>query len=302
MANLPLDHFRKLIKAVKRTAALVPLAELLDGHRRGRRTGGAVAITFDDAYASLLGAADLFRAERMPVTVFVTTNAAQSGTAYWWDRVDDLYPRISRERWIRFEEDLGVPPAYREGQPAHFGPLRPLRQWVLAEFKGRWTAAIEQPLAELEAESGFRTVQRSMTFAELAELSQIPTVDFGVHTLSHPVLPLLDDGEFRSEVGDCLKTLQSRLPRVCPVLAIPFGLFDARSADRARDAGMDSSLTLAARTLHGYGRDEALPRIGLTVREPAWKLVLRATGIVERLFPGRLPGRADYPALPSATT
>ena len=297
-----MDHFQGLVKAVRRTAALVSLAELLEEHRKGGRTGGAFAITFDDAYASLLEAADLFRADRMPITVFVTTNAAGTGAAYWWDRVDDLFPRVPRDRWSRFEADLGLPATFREGQPAEFGPLRPLRQWILAEFKGRWPATIEKPLTQLELETGVRTVHRCMTFAELAGFSQIPGVDFGVHTLSHPVLPLLDEGEFRSEVAECYQLLKSRLPRVHPVLAIPFGLFDSKTAVRAREAGMSDSLSLAARTLEGYAPDQALPRFGLTVREPAWKLTLRVTGVAERLR-GRQPAaRAAYPALPSATT
>lgn len=302
MANLALDHFRALVKAVRRTAALVTLAELLEEHRKGGRTGGAFAITFDDAYASLLGAAEIFRSDRIAVTVFVTTNAARSGSAYWWDRVDDLFPRVTRDRWSRFEEDLGLPATFREGQPAEFGPLRPLRQWVLAEFKGRWPASLEGPLSQLESETGVRTMHRSMTFAELAGFSQVSGVEFGVHTLSHPVLPLLDEREFRSEVADCYALLKSLLPRVHPVLAIPFGLFDAKTAARAREAGMSESLSLAARTLDGYASEQALPRFGLTVREPAWKLTLRVTGLAERLRSGQSATREAYPALPSATT
>ena len=288
------------MKAVRRTAAIVSLAELLDEHRKGRQTGGAVAITFDDAYASLAQATELFRADTIPVTIFVTTNAAETGSRYWWDRVDDLFSHVTRQRWTQFEDDLGLPKAYREGQPAEFGPLRPLRQWVLAAFKGRWDQSLEGPLARLEAEAGVVTLHRSMNFNEMTELARTPQVEFGVHTLSHPVLPLLTDREFLDEVGGCHRLLRDRLPRVHPVLAIPFGLFDDRTAVLARDSGMVDSLTLAARTLGGFAPGQALPRFGLTVREPAWKLVLRVTGVVERLRPGS--NRMEFPALPSETS
>jgi peptidoglycan/xylan/chitin deacetylase (PgdA/CDA1 family) len=287
---------------VRRAAVIVPLAELLEQHRRGRPTGGAVAISFDDAYASLLDAAPVFRSESIPLTVFVTTNAAATGAAYWWDRIDDLFPRVERQRWIRFEDELGLPPAFRSGQPADFGPLRPLRQWMLAEFKGRWHGLLEAPLAALEHETGVRTRHRSMTFEELHRFAAEPLVDFGVHTLTHPVLPLLDDAEFSQEVAECFSLLRTRLPRVHPVLAIPFGLFDGRTATLARECGMSSSLSLAARTLGRFQPEQSLPRFGLTVRESGWKLVLRVTGAAESLLGSRMGGGESYPALPSATT
>ena len=98
IANLPLELFKKLVRAVRKVAPIVPLAELLETHNRGRPTGGAVAITFDDAYASLERAGEFIRSARVPITVFVTNEAAQAGSHFWWDRVDDLFPLVPPRR------------------------------------------------------------------------------------------------------------------------------------------------------------------------------------------------------------
>jgi peptidoglycan/xylan/chitin deacetylase (PgdA/CDA1 family) len=302
LVNLPLHHFISLCRRIKPVTTFVPLAEILEQHRHGRSTGGAVALTFDDAYAALLLAIPFIRAERLPLTVFVTTGAAEGGRRFWWDRVDDLFPRIAPGRWRVFEDTLGVPDAYRSGQPRELGPLRPLRQWVLAEHKGRWSEALEAPLKQLETEAGFETPHRSMDYRELAQLSAESTVDFGVHTVTHPVLPLLDAAEFRAEVGGAYDVLRERLPRVHPVLAIPFGLHDALTAGRSKDAGMTDCLTLAGRTLQGFPSDGGLPRFCLTRNEPGWKLALRVTGAAERFLGKRLEGGRSYPDLPSPTS
>lgn len=302
LANLPLEQFGTFVQVLRRVSTLVPLTELLDSHQSGRRTTGLVAVTFDDAYASLLEACSLLESERIPATVFVTTRATRTGARFWWDRLDDLAARTEPDRWRRFEDALGLPEEYRRGQPPRLGALRPLRQWLLAAHRGRWPDALENLLGQLEHEVGFQTAHRPMNFEELTLLAQNPLVDFGVHTVTHPVLPLLRDAEFIDEVAGCCRELQRQLPRVQPILAIPFGLFDRRTAMLAREAGMSASLSLAARTLRGFRPDSPLPRFCLTSREQSWKLQLRVTGLAELLLGWRMEGGRGFPALPSPTS
>ena len=90
--HVPLEKFKSLIAAARGIGQLVPLRDLVQRNGAGRSTAGLVAITMDDAYASLLGeAADFVRREAIPVTVFVVAGAAVSGASYWWDRIDDLF-------------------------------------------------------------------------------------------------------------------------------------------------------------------------------------------------------------------
>lgn len=293
--HVPDGELVSAIETIRRVAEIVPLRTIVDRHRAGRSTRGLVALTFDDAYAALprlMG--DYIARAAVPITVFVTTAATDAGATFWWDRIDDLFPRVSAERWRALEDVVGVPPAYRAGQPAEFGPLRPLRQWVLAEYRGRWPAHLEEPLSAMEREHGVTTCHRAMTWAELARFAANGLVDVGVHTVTHPVLPLLDDAEMTFEIGESYRSIRSRVPAAVPVLAIPFGLYDERTIRTAQRAGMSASLTLANRSLRGVGIDEALPRLSMGRGLRRWKLVLRI------VVPRRPP--TGYPALPSATT
>lgn len=303
VVNVSIERFAKDMSVLASCAEMVPLRTLVERHRAGRSCSGLVAITFDDAYASLLPLVlPHIRERSIPLTVFVACDAVAPGRAFWWDRLDDLHARVRPDRWRAFEAALGLPDAYRQGQPVDLGPLRPLRQWILATFAGRWNDQLETPLAELESETGFRTQHRCMNLEELDRFAASSLVELGVHTWSHPVLPLLAEDEIRGEIRSCLAWLRERYDRVLPVLAFPFGLFDARSAAVAEEEGMLASLSLSDRGLR-YGRvGNVLPRIAGTRDIRTWKLRLRLSGYVDRIVQWRRGTAGDYPALPSPTT
>lgn len=302
-AHLRLNVFTSILRMARLVAEVVPLSELVSRHLGGRSTAGLMAITLDDGYAAL-GAwlRSLIVREGVPVSVFVATGAAATGARFWWDRIDDLYPHVPAKRWREFEMACGLPDDYRFGQPREHGPLRPLRQWVLATFAGRWPERLEPALRELEEEVGIRTAQRSMTFAELDELAATGLVDIGVHTVSHPVLPLLSEREAIEEISSCYDALRRRFEDPLPILAIPFGLYDERTLRVARVAGMRASLTLDARTLRDRNRLDALPRFCLTTNDTPTRLALRLLDVGHPLRRQSEPHAVVYPELPSATT
>jgi peptidoglycan/xylan/chitin deacetylase (PgdA/CDA1 family) len=141
-----------------------------------------------------------------------------------------------------------------------------------------------------------------MTFTEIDRLRSLAPIEIGVHTQTHPVLPFLPVDEQRAEISGCLEVLRERFDDVLPVLAVPYGLFDASTARIARDAGMRASLTLSGTTLARARSPDPLPRFGVTRDELAWKLQLRLSGVAERIRSWRGDDEGEYPLLPSATT
>lgn len=302
-AHVSVGHFRALVRTARLLATIVPLSELLRRHQSGENTAGLAAVTFDDAYAALgAGLRDVMLREGVPVAIFVATGASASATAFWWDRIDDAAAAVTPDRWRAFEAACGLPEAYRRGQPREHGPLRPLRQWILATHAGRWPDHLETPLARLEDDAGTRTLHRAMSFDELEALHDTGLVEIGVHTVSHPVLPLLDDSELERELAQSRATVRDRFRKAVPVLAIPFGLYDERTLQAARAAGLAASLTLESRTVHAATRSDVLPRFCVTASDTPFRLGLRMLD-VPHVIRGWAGARASpYPDLPSATT
>lgn len=302
-AHLALEEFGAFVRMARRLGEIVPLSELVKRHQNGRNTAGLIAITLDDAYVALAAEfKSVIAREDVPVTVFVVSGAAATGASFWWDRIDDLYPRVPAKRWREFERACGLSDDYRRGQPREHGPLRPLRQWLLATFAGRWPERLEPLLHSLEEETGTRTVQRSMTFAEIDDVAATGLVEIGVHTVSHPVLPLLSEREVLEEVADSYDALRTRFAAPLAILAVPFGLYDERTLRAAQSAGMIASLTLGGRTLHDSRPRDALPRFCLTTNDTPTTLAIRLLDVTNPFRRSSPRQTVAYPELPSATT
>ncbi len=301
--HVPLRLLEATVAVVQRLWTIVPLRELVTRHVAGRGTAGLVALTADDAYASLLAAEPFLKRSGVPFAVFVVSDALATGRIFWWDRIDDLFPLAPPERWRRFEDECGLPGTYRRGQPEDEDPLHPLRQWLLAEHAGRWPETLEEPLFRLEKDLGRRTIQRSMTEAELAGFVARAGIEVGIHTVSHAVLPFLPDDELVREIVHCHRELRSRFRDVLPYLAVPFGLFDARTLRLAAQAGMTVSLTVTGVPLPPQFVPElGMPRLCVVREYTPGILALKLSGAAALV--NRLRGRrfTPYPALPSPTT
>ena len=300
-----LEQLEALVKALSRVADIVSIRELVERQAANSSTRGLAAITFDDAYASIAVAVrEIFRPRSTPISTFVISGAAYTGARFWWDRVEDIAPHVSAAWWQELEAIVGMPEQFRIGQPSDYGPLRPLRQWILYRYRGEWPSELEDALDKLETETGLASRQRSMTYAEMRLLAGSDgLVEFGVHTVNHRVLPLLSRDEAVVEIQECYRALVSELTGVLPILAIPFGLFDQRTADIARDAGMTASLSLAGTPVSDHGRRGGiLPRLSVGGRERPWRLQLRVLGVEQRARAWMGRDYSRYPELPSATT
>jgi peptidoglycan/xylan/chitin deacetylase (PgdA/CDA1 family) len=302
-ANISIARLNEALDRLTLLTRVVPLTDLLQRIEQGRSTIGLSAITFDDAYLSVRDLAlPLLERYHAPACVFAVSGAAETGARYWWDRIEDLHPKTPPERWRRLEDDVGLPQAYRSGQPADLGPLRPLRQWILAEHRGRVPSALADELTRLEDETGWRSPQRSMTMDELRKLSDHELMSMGVHTHTHAALALLPDAEVRQEIDTCYTRLRDAGIPVLPILAAPFGLVDPRTARVAAESGMRSTLLVSARSLWGTVAPSALPRMMMSEPRSGWRLLLNLTGAADagRTLLGRRSPLA--PLLPSPTT
>jgi peptidoglycan/xylan/chitin deacetylase (PgdA/CDA1 family) len=291
--HVPLSVLRMAIQVGQEFGQIVPLWDLVERHHSGRSTRGMFALTFDDAYASLEEGVEILRQHGVAATVFVATDAARQGSTYWWDRLEGALANVSTERWRKFEEQCGLPAQYRARTPAGEAPIWPLRQWLLEVHHGRWPEALGDAITALETEARCTTIQRSMSFEELARFERTAPVTFAVHTRSHPVIPALTRAEARGEIEQSHRELLDRFTNVIPVLAFPYGIYDQSSVQAAREAKMVASLTLGGRTLASIKSPDLLPRFCLSATEPAWKLRLRLSGIAEKLRPMPVPAQVN---------
>ncbi|MEO8194752.1 MAG: polysaccharide deacetylase family protein [Gemmatimonadales bacterium] len=228
---------------------VVPLSELVRRWRGGRSTTGCAAITFDDAYAGVAAhALPILRALDLSATVFIASNHASKRASYWWDDVERERLALKGGKWCGAPAMVGIPVC-----EADESSMELVRRRVLALFDGRWPGGISASADPL---------WRSLDVSELAALGRDDRIEFGVHTLSHPALPMLPFTEQVSEMRDNLAWLRERLPRVLPVVAYPYGLYDRTTVRAAMEAGMIAGLTMEGRATSNRPNPMIVPRIG----------------------------------------
>jgi hypothetical protein len=73
--HVPLSSFEATVAMAQGIGTVVPLREVVTRHVAGRSTAGLIALTADDAYASLLAAGPFLERSRVPFTVFAISDA-----------------------------------------------------------------------------------------------------------------------------------------------------------------------------------------------------------------------------------
>jgi peptidoglycan/xylan/chitin deacetylase (PgdA/CDA1 family) len=99
----------------------------------------------------------------------------------------------------------------------------------------------------LEHDFGFTTtreykVRQSLTLEDLREMA--PYVDFGSHTMFHPILPRCTDAECRYEMEESRLHLEALLLSPVRHFCFPNGDYGARELQMAAECGYQSSRTL----------------------------------------------------------
>jgi peptidoglycan/xylan/chitin deacetylase (PgdA/CDA1 family) len=296
------DRFAAIIDSARTLGTIVPLRTIIERHLAGQPTAGLIALTSDDSYASWLAAESLLGRLAAPVTFFAVGNALASGRVFWWDRIEELEQEATAQQWRSFEDAAGLPSAFRT--QAALGRSRPLRQWLLSAHAGKEPAAFTNALTALEQVLGRSTQQRAMTGGELTGFLQRTGSDLAVHTASHAALPFLGDEEVVTEVRNGFEQLRALIPTTLPYLAIPFGLFDARTSLLAARAGMVASLTLEGDPLdRPFDPAIGLARLCVVREQEPGNITLklsRVAGVISRLRGQHASSR--FPELPSPTT
>ena len=216
--------------------------------------GRFVMITFDDGYADNYEAAfPILRAYGATAVWFLATGFLDEGGVAWWDEISWMVQCSTRrsltgEKWV--EGTLSLEQDQRE---ATLGRL-------LKTFKslpGRKTGAF---LDFVATACGTGRCPRSaaadlwMTWDQVREM-HAAGMQFGGHTVSHPVLSRLGEDEQLYEVTECKRRIEHELGRPVTAFSYPVGQRDSFD-DRTRSLLQAAGYEFAFSYYGGWNRPE----------------------------------------------
>lgn len=182
-----------------------------------------VIVSFDDGYDdNYLNAFPVLRSLGMPATIFVSTGYVGSGKPFWFDLATHILYHLPNGNLT--VKDLGITlPLDTDVNSRRIAAGR-----LVGALKRVGNAQRLGILDWLEREHGdamrpadFR-LSRPLSWDQIREMSAAG-IEFGSHTVNHPILSRLDDEELRRELTDSRLRLEQELGKPAPVLAYPVG-------------------------------------------------------------------------------
>lgn len=258
------DNFAAQMRMLAKYRKPVSLDWMVDELRAGRRHPGTVAVTFDDAYRDVLENAKPVLTElNIPATVFVTTGKLGSQSGFWWDKLSEAVMPLERMpdtidlSFMRHSDRDAVEIIRKSGDIVALH----MQLWEIVNMLDtieQREAAVEEVQAKLS--KGEPPVAPVMSPEDIRELVNGGLITVGAHTISHPSLPRLKVAEQRVEIGESRKYLEDLLGEKVLRLAYPFGDFDPRAEDTARELGFSYALSTVEGTVKYMGDLFRLPR------------------------------------------
>lgn len=259
--HLRTSVFRALCEHLADHYEVMRLVDMAERLRCGKKLPErAVAITFDDGYASNYELAFPVLSELgLPATIFLATGFLDGDAPLWFQQVDLALGKAS-------------------GIEHELARLKRLPDEVMrAEVQRMLEVSSGLPLAEDEP-----SVMRPMTWAQAREMRESSWIDFGGHTHTHPILARCRVEKQRWEMEMCRDRMLAELGAAPQVFAFPNGGADdctAETLQLLRETGFTSAWTMMSGRARGAESMMMLPRYGAP--ESVWETEATVSGAFE---------------------
>lgn len=257
-----LSAFREQVRLLRRLPVL-PLSALAELATQGARPADsvAIAITFDDGYASTAVAAEVLAEAGIPWTLFVSTGPIDAGTTIW---TVELALRILHCD-IRGIEANGTHWALesRSQREAAYQSIRTALKGMDAtrRIEQMETIRRQQPAGELDRLLDRFPAFRAMSWGQVAEFAR-SGAEVGSHGVHHELHHANQPEQVRrEELSLSRSTIAARSGKPCRYFAFPNGTtMDASSAE-ARAAGYEMAFTTRPGLVRGDEDPFLFPRV-----------------------------------------
>lgn len=266
--DMPVREFEALMRWLRDNTRVIALTRMVEAIRENQPLGAGleVALTFDDGLASQYRLAyPVLRELGLPATIFVCPELIEHGRWLWNHDARARWRRLDAGRRAEMARRIGAPTADATGVIAWLKSLPSATRIQACEQLRQSTPDFQPTLDEAAAYD-------MMTWAQLAEMDP-QCITIGSHTLSHPILPTLDDASLEREIADSRTQLEQRLGRSVPLFCYPNGSTDARVRDCA-SRHYDAAVSTEEAFIRGRADAWNLPRIPLSsaIALSAWRL------------------------------
>lgn len=207
-----------------------------------------IAVTFDDGYRdNFIHAFPVLRELGIPGTIFLASGYIDSGQLPWYDQVRLAFKLTSR-RWYSLQS-VGGPAGYLETDDNRLHAMEATLLWLRTIDEASRFMYLPELFTDLRVTRQLILPATMLTWSEIRQMNKAG-VEFGAHTVTHPVLGTLSDARLQEEILGSKKALEEQLQTAVRHFAYPFGK-PADLCGSAKEVVRAAGFTAAVTTISG---------------------------------------------------
>jgi peptidoglycan/xylan/chitin deacetylase (PgdA/CDA1 family) len=242
--GVPTNVFTEQMEYVAENYTVCSLSEIVERLRSNELTADLLTLTFDDGYRdNYLHAFPILKGLGLPATIFLATDAIGTGRMLWQDRVFSAF-RMTQMPILKNMGDDGRDYPLRTGGELNIALAHVLKfLWSLDDdAKSVWIDKLVERLGVTEQQNDD---QLMLNWEHVKTMSE-QKIEFGSHTVSHPILSKVTARRARDEIEGSKQLIESKIGLPVRHFAYPVGRavdFTQPIKNLLRDAGYQSAVT-----------------------------------------------------------
>ena len=221
--GIPIKRFEQQMSFLAEHFTVCPLKELVQRMKDDDLPENAIAVTFDDGYRdNYLNAFPILKRYSVPATIFLATGVIGSERTLWHDQI------LAAFRGTRVSELAGFVPGNPSLSLASFKKKLEAQKQILEYLwsmnrEERETAILRlrERLEVVEGKNA-ETSRLMLSWEEVSGMNR-DGIQFGAHTVSHPILSKLTAEDARREICGSKRTIDEVLEGAVTTFAYPVG-------------------------------------------------------------------------------
>jgi len=213
---------RTILELKNKDYLFLSLDELYNVLRKKKSLNKKFAVfTLDDGYIdNFTNALPIFEKHEVPFAIYLCTDFPDNKAILWWYILEDL---IIKNDSIELSDGSVF---YANTKKEKENLFMDLRAVILRIPKKEFCESFLNMFSKYQIDVFAKTLELSMSWEQIALISQSKFCTIAGHSVSHPDFKLLSEKEIRNEIIESKKIIEQHIGKPVDHFAYPFGSFD----------------------------------------------------------------------------